>query len=155
MKRFLAISRKICVTMSILVFILMVITTVGVIARYVFNHPLIWTWLSNRILFGIFILFAGVLTMSENKHIRIEIFYDHFPSWMKLVSKFITLASFIVFTGVLVWQTGWMGLNSLGMHERASGAFRIPIYPFKLLIPLVAILFFVVGIIVFLKRDEK
>ncbi|RTZ91986.1 MAG: hypothetical protein DSY91_04325 [Deltaproteobacteria bacterium] len=154
MKRFLAFNRKICVAMSILVFVLMVITTVGVIARYVFNHPLIWTWLSNRIIFGVFILFAGVLAMSENKHIRIEIFYDHFPPWMKVISKIITLISFMIFTGVLVWQTIWMGLNSLRMHERSSGAFRIPIYPFKLLIPIVSILFLVVGIIIFLRKDE-
>jgi len=58
-----------------LVFIIMVITTADVIARYVFNRPLIWGWLLNRQLFGVFILFAGVYTLFKGEHIRIEILY--------------------------------------------------------------------------------
>jgi TRAP-type mannitol/chloroaromatic compound transport system permease small subunit len=112
-----------------LVFVIMVITALDVIARYVFNHPLVWGWLSNRLLFGVFILFAGVYTLSKGEHIRIEIFYDHFPP-----------------RSVLVWQSSWMGWNSLMMKEKAAGAFRIPLYPFKLLIPIVAFLFLLEGI---------
>ncbi|MBE9544881.1 MAG: TRAP transporter small permease subunit, partial [Proteobacteria bacterium] len=59
-----------------LVFVIMVITAVDVTARYFFNHPLVWGWLTNRLLFGVFILFAGVYTLSKGEHIRIEIFYD-------------------------------------------------------------------------------
>ena len=35
-----------------LVFVIMLITTADVIARYVFNQPLVWGWLLNRQLFG-------------------------------------------------------------------------------------------------------
>jgi len=147
-------NRKICVFLSFVVLILMIVTTTGVIARYAFNHPLVWTWMSDRLLFGVFILFAGIYTMSENKHIRIEILYDHFSPKVKLVSKIITLMAFISFVGVLVWEGGCMGLNSLSMHEKAAGAFRIPLYPFKLLIPLAVFLFLIEGIIIYLKNHE-
>ena len=53
-----------------LVFVIMVITAVDVTARYVFNHPLVWGWLTNRLLFGVFILFAGVYTLSKGEHVR-------------------------------------------------------------------------------------
>ncbi|MEJ2096519.1 MAG: hypothetical protein P8Y38_05135 [Deltaproteobacteria bacterium] len=43
------------------VFIMMLITAADVTARYVFNYPLVWGWLLNRLLFGVFILFAGVI----------------------------------------------------------------------------------------------
>lgn len=149
-----AISEKTGKLASYVVIFMMFITAVDVVARYVFNRPLLWGWLLNRQLFGIFILFAGVYTMSKGGHIRIEILYDHLPQKVKLIARLIAVAAFICFMGVLVWQGSWMGWNSLRMGELAAGAFRIPIYPFKLLIPVVAFLFFLEGIVVFSRRGD-
>jgi TRAP-type mannitol/chloroaromatic compound transport system permease small subunit len=129
-----------------LVFVIMTITAVDVTARYVFNHPLLWGWLLNRLLFGVFILFAGAYTLRKGEHIRIEIIYDHFPPRVKTIARWIAMVAFVSFMSVLVWQSAWMGWNSLMMKEKAAGAFRIPLYPFKLLIPIVAFLFLLEGI---------
>ncbi len=137
-----------------LVFVIMLITTIDVTARYVFNRPLLWGWLTNRLLFGVFILFAGVYTLLKGEHIRIEILYDHFPPRLKKFARWISLAAMSSFLGVLVWQTSWMGWNSLMNNEKAAGAFRIPLYPFKLLIPIVAFLFLLQGISYFRKSKE-
>ena len=45
-------------------------------------------------------------------------------------------------------------LGSLEQFEEAAGAFRIPLYPFKLLIPIVAFLFLLEGISYFRKRND-
>ena len=137
-----------------LVFIIMLITTIDVTARYVFNRPLLWGWLTNRLLFGVFILFAGVYTLLKGEHIRIEIIYDHFPGKLKTIARWISLVAMSSFLGVLVWQSSWMGWNSLMNNEKAAGAFRIPLYPFKLLIPIVAFLFLLQGISYFRKNKE-
>ena len=139
---------------SYLVFVIMVITTLDVVARYVFNHPLLWGWLLNRQLFGIFILFAGIFALAKGEHIRIEIFYEHFSPVKKEIARWIALACLIVFLGVLIWQGSWMGWNSLQMGEKAAGAFRIPLYPFKILIPTVAFLFLLEGIAVFRRNGD-
>jgi TRAP-type mannitol/chloroaromatic compound transport system permease small subunit len=73
---------------------------------------------------------------------------------LKTVAKWIGLLAFIAFIGVLVWQGAWMGWNSLMMNEKAAGAFRIPWYPFKLLIPAVALLFLLEGIAAFRRSDD-
>ena len=137
-----------------LVFVIMLITTIDVTARYVFNRPLLWGWLTNRLLFGVFILFAGVYTLLKGEHIRIEILYDHFPRRLKIFARWISLVAMSSFLGVLVWQASWMGWNSLMNNEKAAGAFRIPLYPFKLLIPIVAFLFLLQGISYFRKNKE-
>jgi len=137
-----------------LVFIIMLITTMDVVARYVFNHPLLWGWVLNRQLFGVFILFAGVYTLYTGGHIRIEIFYDLFGPKAKTIARFLSLAAFLGFMGVLLRQTIWMGLNSLQMKEKVGGAFRIPLYPFKLLIPVVVLLFLLVGISAFRRGKD-
>ena len=136
------------------VFVIMLITAIGVIARYVFNHPLLWGWLVNRQLFGVFALFAGVYTLSKGGHIRIEVLSNSLSPKARLIARLVSLLCFLAFMGVLVWQGAWMGWNSLRMHEVAAGAFRIPLYPFKLLIPLVALLFLLEGIVVFTRRDD-
>ncbi len=140
---------------SYLVLLIMTITTLDVVARYVFNHPLLWGWMTNRQLFGIFILFAGAYTMFKEEHIRIEIFYDLFPPKLKIFAKLMALLAFVAFMGVLIWQSAWMGWNSMMMGEKAAGAFRIPMYPFKLLIPVVTFLFFLQGISVFTRFLRK
>ncbi len=139
---------------SLLVFIMMLITSTEVIGRYVFNHPTTWAWPLNRQVFGVFILVAGAYTMSKQEHIRIEILYDHFPPKIKMFARWIALACFIIFMGVLVWQGSWMGWNSLMMKEKLAGAFRMPLYPFKILIPIGAFLFLLQGIAVFFRRDD-
>jgi TRAP-type mannitol/chloroaromatic compound transport system permease small subunit len=149
-----AIAEKSAKITCYLVFVIMVITTADVVARYVFNQPLVWGWLLNRQLFGVFILFAGVYTLFKGEHIRIEILYDHFPQRLKTVARWIGLLAFISFIGVLVWQGAWMGWNSLLMNEKAAGAFRIPWWPFKLLIPTVALLFLLEGIAAFRRSDD-
>ena len=139
---------------SFLVFIMMVITSTEVIGRYVFNHPTIWAWALNRQIFGVFILVAGTFAMFKGEHIRIEILYDHFPPKLKLIARWTALACFVLFMGVLVWQGSWMGWNSLMMKEKLAGAFRMPLYPFKILIPLGAFLFLLQGIAVLSKREK-
>jgi len=47
-----------------------------------------------------------------------------------------------------------MGWNSLMMKEKLAGAFRMPLYPFKILIPIGALLFLLQGIAVFFRRDD-
>ena len=101
-----------------------------------------------------FILVAGDYTMSKDGHIRIEIFYDHFPPRIKLIARLIALCCFVIFMGVLLWQASWMGLNSLKMGEKVTGAFRMPLYPFKLLIPICVFLFLLQGIAVICRRKD-
>jgi TRAP-type mannitol/chloroaromatic compound transport system permease small subunit len=137
-----------------LVFIIMLITTLDVVARYVFNDPLLWGWVLNRQLFGVFILFAGVYALYTGGHISIEIIYDRFGPKAKSIARLFALAAFLGFVLVLFWQTTWMGLNSLQMKEKAAGAFRIPLYPFKLLIPVVVLLFLLVGISAFRRGKD-
>lgn len=138
-----------------LVFVIMTITTIDVIARYAFNQPLLWGWTLNRLLFGVFILFAGIFTMSKREHIRIEIVYDHFPPRLKLLARLVALGCFVIFMGVLVWQSAWMGWNSMMIAEKAAGTFRIPIYPFKMLIPILSFFFLLEGIVILSRPEDE
>jgi TRAP-type mannitol/chloroaromatic compound transport system permease small subunit len=142
---------------SLLAIILTLTVSIEVIGRYVFNHPTSWVWPISKQLFGIYILMALAYTESKDSHIRIEMFYDHFP---RILKKFADWLSFIVktsFMAVLVWQTAIMAMNSIEAKESASGAFKIPLYPFKSLIFLSTLLIICEIIVSFLLKriDNK
>lgn len=139
---------------SFLVIFIMLITTTEVVMRYVFNRPTVFAWPLNRVLFGVFILFAGVYNMRRGTHIRIEMVYDLFPPKMKFAARLVALAAFLGFMGVLVWQSSWMGWNSLMSRELFVGAFRMPLYPFKVLIPIICLLFLLEGIVAFFRKRD-
>jgi TRAP-type mannitol/chloroaromatic compound transport system permease small subunit len=136
------------------VFLLMVVTTWDIIGREVFKRPVVWGWTINKQLFAVFILFGGVYALSKDAHIKIEILYTFFPSRLKTMVKVIAFLNLAIFMGVLVWQSSWMGINSLKMRQVATGSFHLPLYPLKLLIPLVGILFLLEGIVVLLRRED-
>jgi TRAP-type mannitol/chloroaromatic compound transport system permease small subunit len=125
---------NVCTMLSCISIILTITVSIEVIGRYVFDHPTSWVWPVNKQLFGIFILMALAYIESENGHIRIEIFYDHFPQLIKKFADWLSFAVKISFTAVLVWQTSIMAQNAIKMKESSSGAFKIPLYPFKIFI---------------------
>ena len=146
---------KIGKVVCLLIFFMMIITTVEVISRYAFNYPTIWVWPINRQLFGLFILFAGIFTMHKRDHIRVEILYDHFPPRLKSIARWIALACFLIFIIALISQGLRMAWMSLMVKEKLSGAFKFPVYPLKVLIPITAFLFMLEGIAVFSRKNNK
>jgi TRAP-type mannitol/chloroaromatic compound transport system permease small subunit len=148
------VTDKIGKTVSLLIILMTVITVIEVVSRYVFNNPTMWAWPINRQLFGVFILFGGSYTMLYGGHIRIELLYDRFSPRMKSIARLIALACFLVFFGVLLWQSSLMAGISLMSAERASGTFNIPLYPFKTIIPIAAFLFLLEGIADFLRKKS-
>lgn len=148
-------SEKAGVGVSLLLILIMAITTTEVIARYVFNNPTIWAWPINRQLFGVFVLFAGVYTLLHGSHLRVEVIYRRFSPRLKFCTGLIGIVFFLVFMGVLVWQGGWMALNSIANGEYTQGAFKIPLYIFKAFIPVVAALFLLEGLANFFWGKER
>jgi TRAP-type mannitol/chloroaromatic compound transport system permease small subunit len=142
-------------TVSYLILLITLTISIEVIGRYVFNHPTSWVWPVNRQLFGIFILIALAYTQSQNGHIQIEIFYEHFPPALKTCARWFAFFVSLAFVGVLVWQTSIMAEHAVVVKERASGAFRIPLYPFKVLIPVASFILGIEVIVSFFRKKPK
>lgn len=145
-KLFDNIVHKISLGASCIFLLIVFIITYEVISRYAFNSPTSWGWVINEQLFLITTLFGGVYAAMTGGHIRIEIFYERFPRWGKLISKLLTAILFVCFMTALIWKGWQMASEAISVHERAMGIFHLPIYPFKALIPIVGILFLIQGL---------
>jgi len=139
---------------SLLVLVMMLIVVIGVILRYVFHIGFIWALPLNRQLFGVFILFAGAYAMLNNRHLRVDVLYIRFSPRMKFSARLLNLLAFLVLMGIIIWQTGLLGISSVSVGEVSQGTPKVPLYLFKALIPLISILFLLQGIASFFRKEE-
>jgi TRAP-type mannitol/chloroaromatic compound transport system permease small subunit len=157
-KRFIVlvdtVAEKSGMAVSLLIIVMVAMTVIEVVARYAFDNPTNWAWPLNCQFFAIFALFGGVYTMFRGGHIRVETLYSRFSPKMKLIARLIALACFLIFIGVLVWQGVVMARISLISNEWTSGAFKIPLYPFRILLPIAVFLFLLEGIADFIRNKS-
>jgi TRAP-type mannitol/chloroaromatic compound transport system permease small subunit len=146
-------SEKAGGVVSLLGMVLMLIIVIKVITRYVFDIPFIWAYPLSRQVFGVFILFGGVYAMLKGAHLRVEILYNRLSPRVRFYARLLDLVLFLIFMGILIWQSGWMASNSIINTELSQGTPKIPLYIIKALIPLVAVLFLLVGISAFFRKD--
>ena len=149
------VSEKIGNVICFSIILIMFVVCISTVSRYFFNEPMTVVWPLIRQLFGLFILLGAGYTLLYNRHIRVEIFYDHFPAWMRGVSRVITLICFLAFLGILTWQGVSMARISLMLKETSSHISRIPIYPFKIFLPIATLLFLIQGIATYSRREKS
>lgn len=135
--------------------IIMALTTIEVISRYVFNQPTSFVWPINKQLFAVMVLFAGIYVMRRGNHLRIEILYDRLQGRARFAADVLAFICFALFMGMVIWQSCPMALRSLSDLEKSSGAFRMPLYPVKALIPVGSLLFLFEGISRLIKQDNE
>ncbi|NMB41419.1 MAG: TRAP transporter small permease subunit [Firmicutes bacterium] len=140
------ISEKFSKYFSFFVLIMMALVIISVMARYFLKVSFIWAVPINRQMLGIFTLLAGSYTMLLNKHVSIDILYNHFPSKLQFFSKLLNFLGFIIVVGVIVWQSGRVAISSVMMQELSSVPPKVPLYIIKSAIPLLCFFFLFQGI---------
>lgn len=144
-----------CKLATLLLFLLMFIISYEVIMRYAYNSPTTWAWILNLHFWLVTMLLAGVFAFQEGSHIRIEVLYDGFNQRMKAVTKYLTLILFWFFVAALVWKGYSLAALSAENLEIARGPFPMPIYPFKIMMPIAGVLMFFQGTLFILRTDTK
>jgi len=122
------------------------ILTAEVVRRYFFNAPTQWAHEVSTLLFGLLYVLAGAYALKEKAHVGVDVFYSRLSrkgqAWFNLLGfVFLTL-----FAGTLVVY-GWkFFLASWQNREFSLANQAIPIFPFKLAIPLGAALLLLQGL---------
>jgi TRAP-type mannitol/chloroaromatic compound transport system permease small subunit len=122
-----------------------------VLMRYVFNRPTLWVSEATQLLFAICSLLAGGHIHRENSHISVDILSSRFSLKGRFIANLISFPFFLLFVGALVYFGSDFGIESLMKLERSDSAWSPPIYPFKLMVPLGALLLFLQGIANFIR----
>lgn len=127
--------------------------TYEVLARYVFNAPTIWAYDLTYMLYGSHFMLGAAYALYTGGHIRTDIFYDKWsPRTQGTVDA--SLYLFLFFPGMFFffiagWEEAWLSLQLLETSD--ASPWRPPIYPFKMVLPISALLLLLQGVSEFLK----
>ncbi|MCK6453873.1 MAG: TRAP transporter small permease subunit [Alphaproteobacteria bacterium] len=127
--------------------------TYEVIARYAFHAPTIWAFDITYMLYGSHFMLGAAYALYRGAHIRTDVFYQNWSYRTRgLVDAGLYL--FFFFPGMIFFF--WMGLqealHAIDIREVSDQSpWRPPLYPFKTVIPIAAVLLIVQGTSEFLK----
>lgn len=125
-----------------LVLPLVAVVVTEVFSRYVLQSPTIWAWEMSRFFGGsMFVLALGYVYLMD-AHVRVDLLYTRWSPRTRAIVNVVCVLLFVfpvlipslrvmINTTVLSWQTGEVSSDS---------AWRVPIYPFKTVMPVATIL---------------
>jgi TRAP-type mannitol/chloroaromatic compound transport system permease small subunit len=127
--------------------------TYEVVARYVFNSPTEWAFDVTYMLYGSHFMLGAGYTLLKGGHIRTDMFYEKFSPRAKGLVDAIGYLVFFLPAVLFLLIAGWdTALRSWQILEKSEiSPWRPPIYPFKTVVPLTALLLLVQGVAEFLK----
>ena len=119
-----------------------------VVSRYVFSAPTTWAYDVSYMLYGTLFMMAGPYALARNGHVRGDFLYRR---WSPRVQAIVDLTLYILFFFAAVLAliySGW-GFFKISYMFNERSAFSPdgpPMWPFKMLIPLVGVLMLLQGL---------
>jgi TRAP-type mannitol/chloroaromatic compound transport system permease small subunit len=115
-----------------------------VAARYLFNAPTRWVFHVTYTLYGAQFMLAAAYTLLQGGHIRTDVFYGRWSPRTRAIIDAIAYVVFFFPGMLLVLRAGLVEAHHAWLiGERAGGW---PVYPFKAIIPLTALLLLLQGL---------
>ncbi|MDH3359996.1 MAG: TRAP transporter small permease subunit [Desulfobulbaceae bacterium] len=140
-------NEKIGLYASFLVLPLIIVIVFEVFMRYGLNAPTSWAFELTVFLYGLHYSFAMAYAHKHNTHVAIDVFESRLSEKSRLVLRIITNAVlFLPTIGMLTVYMCIMAANSWQQWEHASSSWAPAIYPFKTLMAIGFILFFLQGL---------
>ncbi len=130
------------------IILLTVSITAEVFSRYVLNKPHAWMFDFQIMMYGTLFMVAGAYTLAQNGHVRGDVLYGFFQprtqAWLDLLLYFIFFLPGII---ALTWAGWTFALESIAIREQTFSAEPLPLYPFKVIIPLSGFLLLLQGVV--------
>jgi TRAP-type mannitol/chloroaromatic compound transport system permease small subunit len=132
--------------LSYAVLLMFVLVLSEVIRRYVFNAPTVWGQELTQLTFGVYVILSGGHILRWGGHVNVDILYTKLSTRTKAIIDIFTSTLFFLFCGMLLLYGGSLARDSMAYWEHSISAWGPPLWPFKLMIPLAAVLLLLQGI---------
>lgn len=124
---------------AIALFSMMILTTVDVTGRYLFNKPVMGAFEITEYLILILVFSFLADTQSQKSHVSVDLFFQKFPQTVRFIANLLNHVACFAFTVLIAWMSFLKALELKEVGEASPNLF-IPDYPF--------VYFLVVGCIV-------
>ena len=132
---------------SWLIVLLMVVVCTEVFKRYALNAPTAWIFDANNMMYGTLFMMCGAYALAHDGHVRGDFLYGSFKPRTQAALDLVLYGVFFL-PGVLALTiSGWDYFgDSLRMREQTFNATPLPVYPFKMMIPVAGAILLMQGI---------
>lgn len=127
------------------IFLMFILVLTEVIRRYFFNSPTVWGNELTQLIFGVYVILSGGHILARGGHVNVDIFYARLSPKGRAIADIITFTIFFLFCGILLYYSSSLAWESLTTLEHSQSAWNPPLYPFKLMIPVAALLLLLQG----------
>lgn len=114
--------------------VLMFLGTADVLGRFLFNKPVMGTYEISTVMMGAIVLLGWAYTQKEGGHVRVELFYNMFPSRVQKIASVVTLFLSLILFVVIAQQSWHIAMESL-LGGRTFIIIDFPSGPFYFLVP--------------------
>lgn len=148
------VNRRVGEGVAWLTLAMVLLTTVDVIMRYLFNTGAVWVQEMEWHLFGLVFLLAAGYALLTDAHVRVDIFYARLTprgrAWVDFLGTLLILFPVCV---LVIWSSQKFLMNSWGFRESSPDPGGLPArYLIKAVIPLGFVLLAVQGVSELLKN---
>ncbi len=121
-------------------------------SRYLFNAPTEWSYDISYMLYGAIFMLGSAHTLKLDRHVRIESIYSRLSlRGRAIIDGICYLILYFPSTIALLYFGTIFAIKSWKMWESGGESmWQPPIYPFKTVLPLSALLLFLQGIVQFI-----
>ena len=130
---------------SVVLFIMMALTFVDVIGRYIFNSPIIGGLELTEFSMAIVIFLGLVLLTSQEGHVTVDLLDSFVPDKIKTIQKIIINLINLIVMGIISWQL-WIKAKDAAEYGDRTEYLFIPLSP---LIYFMSIMVGISGLILF------
>ncbi len=130
------IHRTLATILGCLILILMLVITVDVVGRFVFNSPLPGGVEISSLLFVWVIFLPLAYVLFEGNHVRLTLLLLRFPQQGRSIAELINAVLSLFFFGFLMYAGWTQFLESFRIAETMAAPIWIPLWIGKLAVPL-------------------
>lgn len=139
---------------KVILFLLMILTTVDVIGRNFFNSPITGTYELTGLGVALMVFFSLGITQMTGEHITIDFLTAKFPVKLRAVINGISFLIIIVLLALTSWQSVEY-MKRIMAGNQTTADLSIPLYYFVLIATIGMILFAIAILVDFFKSLQK
>jgi TRAP-type mannitol/chloroaromatic compound transport system permease small subunit len=142
-----AVTEFVGVYSAYLILPLIGVVSYEVFMRYALNTPTSWAFEMTVFIYGVHYMLALGYAHKQNGHVSIDVFQERLPERIRNYVRIVAnLVLFIPSIGLLTIWSFIYAASSWGMSERASSSWGPIIYPYKMIMAVGFLIFFLQGV---------
>ena len=124
-----AVSKMLLAVSAAALTIMMFLTAVDVVMRYVLRLPIPGAFELAEYMMAFIIPFAIAYCALQNGHVSVELLFKKVPKFLQSSIRFVTSFLTLIFAAIMTWQN-FLHIGETYRDHLASSVLLIPVYPF-------------------------